>query len=291
VYGVGYHVPLYASGDSLDFFGSYSDVDSGTVAAGIFDLAVSGKGAVFGARYNQNLDVSGNYEPKLVYGIDYKAFKNNVLLLGENLGNDVTVHPLSVTYLGNWALATGQANISLSLLHNIPGGSRGGQDDFSRARAGASAGYSLLRFAGNITRAWPGDWQARAIVNGQYSADALIPGEQFGAGGATSVRGFDERVVSDDSGATGNLELYTPGLCRNLRWQCRALAFYDAAYLRRSHALPGELENMTIASAGLGLRIAFRNNMNLQTDYGHVTHAGPTGGGRNRLHFRLSLSY
>jgi hemolysin activation/secretion protein len=41
VYGAGYHVPLYALGDSLDFFGSYSNVDAGTVTAGILDIAVS----------------------------------------------------------------------------------------------------------------------------------------------------------------------------------------------------------------------------------------------------------
>ena len=35
--------------------------------------------------------------------------------------------------------------------------------------------------------------QLRAIVNAQYSRDELVPGEQFGAGGASSVRGFQHR--------------------------------------------------------------------------------------------------
>jgi hemolysin activation/secretion protein len=292
VYGVGYHLPLYASGDSLDFFGSYSDVDSGTVAAGVFDLAVSGKGAVFGARYNQHLGQLAGGDQRLVYGLDYKAYKNNVVLLGENLGNDVTVHPLGLSWLGSWTLAAGTANLSLGVLHNIPGGARGSQADFTQARAGASAHYSVLRFAANLNQAWRGDWQTRLILNGQYSNDALIPGEQFGAGGATSVRGFDERLVSEDSGVTGNAELYTPSLCANPRWQCRMLAFYDSAYLSRSHALAGEIASITIASAGIGWRVQFRSNVNLQADYGHVTHAGATGtGDRNRLHFRLGLTY
>ncbi|WP_317205518.1 ShlB/FhaC/HecB family hemolysin secretion/activation protein [Janthinobacterium sp.] len=293
VYGVGYHVPLYALGDSLDFFGSYSNVDSGTVSAGIFDLAVSGKGRVFGARYNQNFAKVGNYEPKLVYGIDYKAYQSSVLLLGHELGNDVTVHPLSVNYLGNWTLAAGEANLSLTLLHNIAGGAHGGQSDFTLARAGAKANYTMLRLAANVTRALPGDWQLRAIVNGQYSADALIPGEQFGAGGASSVRGFSERDIANDSGLTGNFEVYSPGLCgQSLRWQCRALAFYDSAHVTRNHALPGELQSTSISSAGLGLRLQYANNVNLQLDYGHVLRADGSGrADRNRLHFRLALSY
>jgi hemolysin activation/secretion protein len=293
VYGVGYHVPLYALGDSLDFFGSYSNVDSGTVSAGIFDLAVSGKGRVFGARYNQNFARAGNYEPKLVYGIDYKAYQSSVLLLEHELGNDVTVHPLSVNYLGNWTLAAGEANLSLTLLHNIAGGAHGGQGDFTLARAGAKANYTTLRLAANLTRALAGDWLLRAIVNGQYSADALIAGEQFGAGGASSVRGFAEREIANDSGLAGNLEVYSPGLCgQGLRWQCRALAFYDGAHVKRSHALAGELQRTSISSAGVGFRLQYASNVNLQLDYGHVLRADGTGrANQNRLHFRLALSY
>ena len=293
VYGAGYHIPLYGLGDSVDFYGSYSNVDSGTVTAGVFDLAVSGKGAVYGARYNQNLGKRGDYESKLLYGVDYKAFKNNVELLGQELGNNVTVHPLSVTYLGILGLPGGEASGSVTLVRNVSGGSNGSQDDFTRARAGATANYTLLRFAGSVTHAMKSDWQWRAILNGQYTSDALIPGEQFGAGGATSVRGFIEREISDDSGATLNLESYTPNFChQHADWNCRALAFYDAGYVSRNHALAGELNNTFIASAGLGLRVLMGTYMNLQLDYGHVLRAGATGDSDgNRLHVRLNLAY
>jgi hemolysin activation/secretion protein len=292
VYGVGYHVPLYSLGGSLDFFGSYSNIDSGTVSAGIFDLAVSGKGAVYGARYTQGLAKRGNYESRLVYGVDHKAFKNSVLLLGQNLGNDVTVHPLSVNYVASWSGGGNDLGASATLLYNVEGGSRGSQADFTLARTGAKAGYSALRLSGSFSRVLPQEWQMRAIVNGQYSADALIPGEQFGAGGAASVRGFAEREISNDSGLSANLELYTPNLCQAAQVQCRALAFYDSAYVKRNHALAGELTSTTIASTGLGLRVLMSTYANLQLDYGHVVKAGATGrNGANRLHVRLGLSY
>ena len=44
VYGFGYHIPLYALGDSIDFFGAYSDVNSGTISAGIFRRAKAAAG-------------------------------------------------------------------------------------------------------------------------------------------------------------------------------------------------------------------------------------------------------
>jgi len=293
VYGAGYHIPLYALGDSLDFYASYSNVDSGTVAAGVFNLAVSGKGAVYGARYNQNLAKRGDYDAKLSYGIDYKAYKNNVELLGQQLGNDVTVHPLSVTYIGTLPTGSGEWSGSATLMRNISGGSNGSQEDFTRARAGAKADYTLLRFGGSYTRALASDWQLRGIVNGQYTGDALIPGEQFGAGGASSVRGFIEREISNDSGVGVNLEAYTPNLCRSRDgWNCRLLGFYDSAYVSRNHALPGELKSTTIASVGLGARFLLSTYVNLQVDFGHVTHAGATGhDDANRMHFRLGLAY
>jgi len=261
------------------------------VTAGVFNLAVSGKGAVYGARYTQSLAKRGNYESKLQYGIDYKAFKNSVVLLDQELGNNVTVHPISVSYMGSWTQPNSETGFQATVLRNIPGGSRGGQEDFTRARVDAKDSYTILRLGGSYTRVLPADWQARAIVNGQLTSDALIPGEQFGAGGASSVRGFNEREISSDVGAGGNLELYTPNVCGG-NWQCRALAFYDAAWIKRRHAQAGELESTNIASAGLGLRVLLSTNVNLQLDYGHVTHAGATGrDGEERVHVRLGLSY
>src|SRR6202008_397077 len=155
----------------------------------------SGKGAVYGARYNQNLAKRGELEQHLTYGVDYKAFKNNVELLdvqsgSSQLGNDVTVHPLSVSYQASLPIKAGEISGQLTLAHNISGGSKGDQASFTLARTGSKADYTVLRFGGSITRALAGDWQLRAIANGQLTSDALIPGEQFGAGGATSVRGF-----------------------------------------------------------------------------------------------------
>lgn len=292
VYGLGYHIPLYALGDTLDLYASYSNIDSGTVTAGAFDLAVSGKGAVYGLRYTQRLRSAPDREDKLLYGIEYKDFRNSVQLLGQELGNDVALHPLSVGYLGSWDSAGGDAGVSLTLLRNLPGGKRGGQDAFTRARAGADEDYTILRAGASITRVLGGDWQWRAIANGQYSSDALVPGEQFGGGGAGSVRGFGERDVAGDSGIGANLELYTPNLCGDGNWQCRLLAFHDRAHVRRNHALAGELVRTSIASAGLGLRVMLSSQANLQLDYGRVLQAGATGrDDSGRLHVRFGFAY
>lgn len=295
VYGIGYHLPLYASGDSIDLFASYSDVDSGSVLAGIFNLQVSGRGTVVGGRYNQQLRRRGDYESRLTYGLDYKEFQNNVDLQGMQLGNDITVHPLSVAYTGVLSNADGELSIGLSAMHNIPGGDKGSQADFDRARTGAPAGYTLFRYNVGYMKVLPADWQMRVALSGQHTGDALIPGEQFGAGGASTVRGYGERDISNDVGHLFNAELYTPNFCSTLQTvaaQCRALVFYDTARVRRNKPLPGEIVKASIGSVGVGLRISVDKYVTLQMDYGYIVDGGLTKDkGDSRLHFRAGLTY
>jgi hemolysin activation/secretion protein len=292
VWSAGYHIPLYALGDAVDLFASYSNVDSGTVNAGIFDLAVSGKGAVYGARYTHALAKRGNLESRLVYGVDYKAYKNSVVFGGQNFGNDVTVHPLSIGWAGNAVMADGEANVALTVLQNIAGGSRGAPRDFAAVRANAKAGYTMLRFSAAVANVIAGDWQTRVLLNGQATGDALVPGEQFGAGGSTTVRGFGERDLATDSGLVTNVELYTPNLCTRAFWQCRLLGFYDSAWGQRNHILPGELRRTAISSVGLGLRFAAGSSASVQLDYGHGIHSGQVAAtSKNKLHVRVGLAY
>jgi hemolysin activation/secretion protein len=292
VWSAGYHIPLYALGDAVDLFASYSNVDSGTVNAGIFNLAVSGKGAVYGARYTHALARRGSLESRLVYGVDYKAYKNNVVFGGRNFGNDVTVHPLSIGWAGNAVMSDGEANLALTVLQNIAGGTRGGTRDFAAVRSGAKAGYTMLRFSAAIANVIAGDWQTRVLLNGQATGDALVPGEQFGAGGSTTVRGFGERDLATDSGFVTNVELYTPNLCTRAFWQCRLLGFYDTAWGERNHILPGELRRTAISSVGLGLRFAAGSLASVQLDYGHGIHTGQVQAtSKNKLHVRVGLAY
>lgn len=295
VWGAGYHIPLYALGDSIDLYASHSNIDSGSVSAGLFNLNVSGRGSVAGARYNQILARREGHpmtDARLIYGLDIKAFKNQVLFAGENFGNDVTVRPLSIGLALGMPVGAAQANLSVTLLRNLAGGTRGSAADFARARNGAKANYTVLRFAGAYTRALAGDWQTRLLGSGQLTGDALVPGEQFGAGGAATVRGVDERTLSADSGALLNAELYTPPLCGSGRWTCRVVGFVDAAHGRRHHALPGEPARASLASAGIGLRLMFGQSLNLQADFGQVLNdGGIAGAGKNKLHVRAGLSY
>ena len=139
---------------------------------------------------------------------------------------------------------------------------------------------------------WPSDWQLRVLLNGQWTQDALVPGEQFGAGGATSVRGYGERALADDQGRVANLELYTPGLCSGGALQCRLLAFVDTGSVTRNNPLPGERRDASITSAGFGVRAAVVRQLSMQMDVAQVlADSDAHSKGDTRVHLKMNLAY
>ena len=276
IYSLGYRMPFYSLGASIDLIGAYSNVDSGTISAATSSMDVSGKGTILGLHYNQNLTRIGNYEHKIILGLDYRAYENSVDFMGSQLGNNVTVHPVSLTYAGT--LTTDNkvnAGFYLTDLQNLPGrwDGRDTAEDIEKSRAGAPRGYNIFRYGANLSYALGADWQARMQVNGQYTNDPLVPGEQYGIGGANTVRGFSERAFANDQGYSGSVEIYTPDLSRLFgvtAFQSRLLMFYDRGYVSRKDPLPGDTVSTEMAGMGTGLRITDGKRFSISIDCGFV---------------------
>ncbi|MDX1374766.1 MAG: ShlB/FhaC/HecB family hemolysin secretion/activation protein [Burkholderiales bacterium] len=300
ILGAGYHVPLYALGDSLDFIAGYSNVDSGTVQ-GLFNIASAG--TIFAGRYTHNLDAVDSYNHRLVFAADYRAYDNSdVRVVGSRvrLVPDITVHPWSLGYAGQLRLADSDTLFSIGFAQNIPGGDDGTQDVFCATRSNglgdcAPDRYSIWQAGFSHSHALPGDWQTRVAMSGQWTRDMLIPGEQFGLGGMDSVRGFFEREIANDKGYRGSGELYSPDLGTRIGapdLRLRVLAFLDWGGLRRNDPAPGEPDAESISSTGLGVRLAYRRNLTFRTDWGYVLNAGgQQGKGDQMWHFRFSYVF
>lgn len=289
LYSGSYRVPLYSRGDSMDFIVANSDVSAGTAQTVAGPLTFSGKGAVYGVRYNQLLERRGEYSHRIVYGLDYRAYENDCTL--GNFGAagcgpaavNITVRPVSVAYSGNWSRPGRISDFYVVLSHNIPGGVNGQQSDFNAARPspiggeGAPSQYTILRFGASVVNAFESNWQVRAALNAQYSADALVAGEQFSITGATAVRGFLEREIVRDTGYFGNLELYSPNLSGTLvpgNGNVRGLLFYDIGRAA-NNPLAGETSQpVSIASVGAGVRWNIERDFNLRFDLARVMDGG-----------------
>lgn len=297
ILGLGYRIPIYSRGDSAEFSFVRSDVDSGNVstAAGLF--GISGSGLFYLGRYNYTLPKRGDWDTRLVFGADWRIYQNTIQFSNNptNLGADVTVRPLSIGYVARHAPAgSHDALFSATLLRNVPGANDGDGDAIRRARAGATSYYTALRLGASWLQPFAQDWRWRVAANAQMTADALVPGEQFGAGGMDSVRGFIEREIANDRGVRTSAEVYTPELtaARYEDSSTRLLAFFDYATLGRNRALPGEVRSETISSVGLGLRTSWRERATLRLDWGVVVQPGGLQGrGDQRLQGLLLVTF
>ncbi len=293
IFGAGYRAPIYKWSGVVDALAGYSSVNSGTVQD-LFN--VSGKGTVFGLRYTQLLGRIDTYEHRVAFGLDYRAYKNSVTLVGttESLVPDITVHPASLTYSGRVSQVGRDLSFNLSYSRNIPGGSKGDQAAFDEPgqRSGASARYSIWRAGVAFSQLLPSDFILRAAANAQQTKDLLVPGEQFGMGGADSVRGYYERETASDVGRRFSLEGYGPDFGSRIgsTWRARALVFYDAA--RGHDNVPERGPENKFGSFGFGVRANQGKSFAFRLDVARVIQdAGTRLNGEYRAHGAVAYSF
>ncbi len=276
IYGLGYRIPFYDLNSSLELIGGYSDVNSGVVA-GLFNVA--GSGVIGAVRWNTILPKWGEVEQKVTFGLDYRAFQNQVIPTGQNqnLTPDTTIHPASVTYSGVRRMTAADLSFYAGLSQNIPGGNDGKEEDWRNgivARQAVTDDYTIFRYGFNYALQFRNEWQMRVGFNGQYTNHALISGEQFGLGGPDSVRGYQLREVSNDRGYSAQAELYTPDFARKVglsdTYKVRALAFYDWGAAQRNKPVPGDIVRDSLASIGLGVRFTYAKMVNLRFDVAQI---------------------
>lgn len=295
-----YRVPMYAEGMAVDVYAAYSDVDGGTTATAAGPLQFAGKGEIAGVRLSKYLPRLGEIDQRLVVGLDYRDYINNCTIVGlpagacGNAGESVSVQPLALEYI----LQKGGTNpwgASLGIQHNLQfAGGHAGTAHFEAVRPGARPQYTLLRFGLFAGWSLPEQWQLQGRLIGQGTGDALVPGEQFGIGGASSVRGYDEREVTGDSGATASIELASPDFGKRIGMSAgtfRLVGFADAGWVRNHLGTPCRLNeaSCSIAGIGFGLRYA-AGPLQAKLDIAHALKDGNRTG-RNDTHAHFTVSY
>ena len=302
VVSLGYRLPLVRQLAALELFAAYSDVDGGSQAlpGSGGDLRFSGKGRIAGVRGVWYLPRQGEYDQRLTTGLEYRAYLNACSVNGlpsgacGSAGQSVSVQPLTLEYAAQTG-GTSPAMLSVGLAHNLGlGGQHSAAADFEAVRPGAARHYSVLRLQGQIARPVLEDWQLAARAALQYSADRLVPGEQFGLGGAGSVRGYQERELSADTGLSVSLELVSPRLALggpavDLRW----LVFADAGQVSNNGDLACRAlqTHCTLSSWGLGARLGW-GGAQLRLAVAQARQdANATVAGHWRAHAALTVSF
>ena len=178
------------------------------------------------------------------------------------------------------------------------GGSHTDAADFQAVRDGAKPSYTTVRLYGNVLATVAEGWQFGARLSSQWSNDALVPGEQFGVGGATSVRGYDERELAGDSGVMASLELTGPELLpvfgvESAAQSLRAFAFADGGSVSNRLDAPCDGESARCSAAGFGIGLHYvrpgvQGRIALASA---LTDGVATRRGDVRAHFQLNLEF
>lgn len=296
VFGAGYRLPVYDWGGYFEAFAGKSRANVGNVG----DLfTVAGSGEMYGLSYTQILPNIGGVKQRVRAGLDMRHFVNSVVPTGQtsSVVPNYSVSPVSLTYSADFESPGLTTGLWLSYARNssLFAGDNANAESLAAARTGARYDYDVFRGGINSMVLLPADWRLRLQGSAQFAATPLVPGEQFGLGGAASVRGFDERTLSNDSGVRGSLELYTPelaGLIEAKGASLRFLTFVDGGTLWRNYAQPDEVKKQNISSAGIGLRLVSGNNLSLGIDWGYVLDGTSTyPRGTDRIHAALTLLF
>ena len=317
VYSIGYRLPLYSIGDSIDvIYGNSGTTTPASVLAPGGTLALNGKGSVFGLRYNHIFPREGEFTSKLVLGYDYKYMNSRCTTNGVPTSIDppgvtasctpYTLRPVTATYSGQWQRPGEAIDFNIgATYHMFPMGSfytgPAGIDRYSFVTTRQTSDkFSAIRLGGSYSTALFGEWLGRAAVNGQYTNNPLPAGEQLGLTGSSSVRGFLDRAVSTDRGYVANLEIYSPDYAASLdiKGSLKAVAFLDWA--SGQNLASNSFARANVASTGIGLRYNLNKDISVRFDIARVLEGHqPTPGnsaeaakpGDIRGHFGLAYGF
>jgi len=261
--GVSYRLPFYTVGGMLGMSYTRSDV------VGSFGSFTStGAGHTLGLSYTHYLPFDGGRRAWWSASVDDKVYDvaqiNSIAVPGQRMRRS---RPLTLSYAVRHEAEGHFLAYNMDVALNLPGGSGNDAAAYtSEDPRVVSSRWRALRGGLSYAMSLPAQWQFVARTQFQHSNQTLISGEQFGLGGAGSVRGVPERALSGDRGALVSMELTSPELAKGLRWA----AFVDGGWLSNvapvSSTRPGSDQ---LASVGLGLRYATTGFV-LTADYARV---------------------
>lgn len=291
--GLNYRIPVYRAGGVLG-----ASFTRSSVVGNYGAFTSTGAGQTMGLNYSHYLPPDGGYRSYVTLALDDKRYDiteiSGIAVPGQQVRRS---RPLTLSYAARIERNTAIWGYNVDLSHNLSGGSGNNLAAYQSEdpRIG-SARFTALRANANYLGTMGDGWLWSARGQFQYSADALIAGEQLGLGGASSVRGTSERPISGDRGLFASLEINTPELQPGLR----LVGFVDAGWLRNnSPNATNKPASDQLASVGLGLRYN-RGTFAMSAEWGRIVSGSVLAGaanpaipraGDNKLHLSLTARF
>jgi hemolysin activation/secretion protein len=261
----------------------------------LFDL--EGVSWQLGLRYRVPLRSWRGIEHAVTAGVDFKRSDNDLAFGGAAVfAQSVDVAQLVLGYEASLPDSLGATSLGLTVALS-PGGIGGRNDDvdYTSVRADAEARYAYARLTLERITKLPASFAWVVRGEAQVASTNLLGSEQLGFGGASSLRGYDEREANGDSGFILVNELRGPSFAviKGVEDRLTPLAFIDGGVAVIKDPLPGEEHTRELLSAGVGLRYTMATWLTAQADYGwQLRDSGisPTGD-NSRAHVSVTVAW
>ncbi len=254
------------TGTQLMLYGVHSDSNIAVVGG----TSVIGKGDMAGVRLIRTLGTAAGFYHSLTVGIDWKDFKEDVLLGADRAGAPIRYFPVSAAWRGDW---TGdRTNTDLTLTGTF--GLRGlgdGWERFDAKRYMARPSFLVVKLDGAHTQDVFAGFQFNGHIGAQWAGAPLISNEQFSLGGMQSVRGYFESEALGDWGIATQVELRSPDLAEAIGKPLDSLRFHlfvDSGVAGIHRPLIGQRDDFRAMSTGLGGRVRLLRYLNGAVDLG-----------------------
>ncbi|MEP9359951.1 ShlB/FhaC/HecB family hemolysin secretion/activation protein [Sphingomonas sp. KR3-1] len=287
-YSATYSLPLFSSLTRLYLTALKSDSNVATLG----DTTVIGKGEQVTATFSMPLSPIGTYQQTMQFGGTWKHVDERTMFPGLETRAPITYYPVFLGYYSSIRTDTDQLSFNGSLNMAFRGlGSSDGTLDAKRFRSRGNFVY----FRGSLSALHQFPFGANLWVQleGQVASAALVQTEQFAVGGDGSVRGYLQAEGLGDNAYRTSIELRSPtlgpilGLGRSVD-DLRVLGFLDAGRVWIYDPLPQQDAGLSIASAGVGLRLQLFKYLYGSLDFGIPLRTTPvTERGPKRVQFRI----
>ena len=283
----------------LNVYGGFSSVHANLPFPTMKSTGFSGQASL---RYTVPLPPGRAFTHDCSLVFDFKRTNNNLEFsdLFPRFGKNVNLTQLAGEYRFEKGFRPVLINFNTQIFYS-PGDLFADETnaDYNSLRPGAKSEYVYGKGALNFLFYLPKKWYFNCLTRVQLSSQNLLPSEQFGIGGADTVRGYDERQLNMDRAVIVNWELRTPYLPlfqninkRKISDAIQFLGFVDYGYGKDHNAIVGEPNPEYLLSAGPGLRYTLDPYIPVRLDWGFKLHNEPEfTGGSSMVQFGSTLSY
>ncbi|ABE36992.1 ShlB/FhaC/HecB family hemolysin secretion/activation protein [Paraburkholderia xenovorans] len=265
-HALSYTVPLPWL-DSIELFGVYAQSTPRLADT----YGQTGVSAQLSLRYDLRLPTITDTTQLIQFGYDFKRSNNDLEFGGFQVFNSNThLHQFLLTYDISKPADAGVAHASATLVAS-PGGLDGDNRDaaFNASRQRATARYLYMQLAASRAFSLGSGFTAAANGTFQWTPNTLMPSEELGLGGESSVRGYEPYTVLGDRGWSVQTEWRTPAIALGASDAVvQPFVFFDAGQVWNRIDQPAEHDPGLLAAVGAGVRFKWSRFVDFRCTYG-----------------------